>query len=319
MISFILIGKNEGERLIRSINSVYNFVKEENINNYEIIYIDSKSSDESINNAIALGVNKIFLIEGVCNAAIGRNIGAKESQGDILFFLDGDMELIPGFFSSIVDMNGKMKYPFVSGIENDILYDNEWNHVTNLCRRKFTPNKDTYEKTTGGLFCITKHLWQEVGGMDNRFYTSEDLDLGIRLYRKGFPLCRKPQIWVNHHTRFYAVRLDFGNALKYRALLIRKHLFEPKVQLNLLTSTYNLWILIGCLIAMFFIPFWIPLMLYLFTAIYKTIRVIQKTNVKLNPFKKFILQIIKNIGFWWYFISFWPKVSPLEYKQIPKH
>lgn len=318
MISFILIGRNEGERLIRSINSVYKFVKEENINNYEIIYVDSKSSDESINNAMALGVNKIFLIEGICNAAIGRNIGAKESQGDILFFLDGDMELIPGFFSSIVDMDGNMKYPFVSGIENDILYDNEWNHVTNRCRRKFIPNKDTYEKTTGGLFCITKHLWQEVGGMDNRFFRCQDLDLGIRLYRKGFPLCRKPQIWVNHHTRFYAVRQDLGKTIKYNALLIRKHLFEPKVQLNLLISTYSYWILIGCLIAMFFIPFWIPPLFYLSVVLYRSVRDIQRTDVKLNLFKRFMIRFKNDFAFWYYFISLWPKTPRLRYRQIRK-
>lgn len=315
MVSFIVIGRNEGQRLVHSIKSIHRFIQEESINDCEIIYVDSQSTDKSVENAISLGIKKIFIITGICNAAIGRNIGAKEAIGDILFFLDGDMQLIPGFFSTIVDEEGNMRYPFVSGIESDVLYDNEWKYVKTQYRRKFIPEKVTYEITTGGMFCISRTLWNEIKGMDGRLRANEDLDVGIRLYRKGFPLCRKPDLWVNHYTRFYSVREESESNIEYTALLIRKHIIDLKVQFKLLVSTYSYWLLIGCLLLTFFFPFWIPLIVYLSTVFYRSMRIIQRTDVKLNPLKVFKARLKKDLKFWWYFVFYWPKTPQQEYIQ----
>ena len=48
MIGFIIIGKNEGHKLVRCINSIKKTIDENNIGDYEIIYVDSKSTDNSI-------------------------------------------------------------------------------------------------------------------------------------------------------------------------------------------------------------------------------------------------------------------------------
>lgn len=319
MVSFIIIGKNEGQRLINSIKSVRRFAKEEHLTDYEIIYVDSQSSDLSITNAFVSGADKVFVIKGKCNAAIGRNCGAKEAEGDILFFLDGDMELIPGFWKSITDTNGNLIYPFVSGVENDVLYDNEWNYVTTRCRRNFTPGKDKYEITTGGLFCIEHNLWNKVKGFDDRLGINEDYDLGIRLSRKGYKLCRKPMIWVNHHTRFYASRTESEKGIEYTALFVRKHLFELKTQRCLILSTYSYWVLAGCLIFSPFIPVLILLAFYLAVTAYRSVRILQKTKVQLNFINVYMARLRKDVKFWWYFLTFWPKSARLNYSQVPKN
>ena len=82
MISFIIIGKNEGWRLQKCLQSISYVVEQDAIANYEIIYVDSQSTDNSIELAKQYGA-KAFLITGECNAAIARNIGAKEAIGDI--------------------------------------------------------------------------------------------------------------------------------------------------------------------------------------------------------------------------------------------
>lgn len=318
MVTFIIIGKNEGQRLINSIKSVHRFANEEHLTDYEIIYVDSQSSDQSITNAFASGADKVFVINGKCNAAIGRNCGAKEAKGDILFFLDGDMELIPGFWKSITDANNNLIYPFVSGVEYDVLYDNEWNYVTTQCRRKFIPEKDKYEITTGGLFCIEHNLWNKVKGFDDRLRINEDYDLGIRLSRKGYKLCRKPDLWVNHHTRFYGSRNESENGIEYTAVFIRKHLFEPKTQIQMLFSTYSYWLLIICIVWTLYSPLWIPLTLYLIVVGYRTLRIIQRTTVKLNPIVIYVRRLKKDFKFWWYFVSFWPKSVQLDYYKVSK-
>jgi len=109
MICFIIIGKNEGHKLVNCINSIKKTIAENKIGDYEIIYVDSKSTDNSIELVGGLDEKlKIFRISGKTNPAIGRNVGAAESDADIYCFIDGDMELVPDFFPQVLDDAGKL-------------------------------------------------------------------------------------------------------------------------------------------------------------------------------------------------------------------
>lgn len=306
MVSFIIIGRNEGWRLKKCFSGIYNFIKTEGITDYEVIYVDSKSTDDSISLSKSFSNTKTILIKGECNAAVARNIGAIEARGDILFFIDGDMELIPGFWNSIVK-NGKLVYPFVSGIEKDILHDNEWNYVETQVRRRYVEGKDSYEINTGGLFVIEAKLWKEIGGMDNRFKKRQDADLGFRMAKIGCRLCRKPQIWVNHFTRYYEVRSEHTTIYKYTALLMRKHIFNYPVQRFLFNSHYSVWILlISVLLMIFFRSLW-PALLYLAIVLFRVIRVCQKNKYAMNVAEVFFRQIRNDCIVIYNFIFFYPK------------
>ena len=90
MISFTVIGRNEEKNLRRCFNSIYNTILYNQIKDQKVIYVDSKSTDRSIDIAKEFRSITIYCITGYCNAAIDRNIGAKESKGNIFFFIDGD-------------------------------------------------------------------------------------------------------------------------------------------------------------------------------------------------------------------------------------
>ena len=77
MISFIVIGKNEGWKLKLCFDSIQKVVLLDQIKNYEVIYVDSRSSDDSIALAKTYPKTRVFLVTGECNAGVGRNIGAK--------------------------------------------------------------------------------------------------------------------------------------------------------------------------------------------------------------------------------------------------
>ena len=102
MISFIVIGKNEGWKLKLCFDSIQNVVSQDGITDYEVIYVDSRSIDDSIQLAKTYPNTRVFMITGECNAGVGRNVGAKEAKGDILFFVDGDMEIQAGFLCKVL-------------------------------------------------------------------------------------------------------------------------------------------------------------------------------------------------------------------------
>ncbi|MDD2636668.1 MAG: glycosyltransferase, partial [Bacteroidales bacterium] len=122
MISFIIIGRNEGWKFTKCLQSVFETIEYNKLKDAEVIYVDSKSTDDSLKRAKAYKQVKVFLITGECNAAIARNIGAKESKGGILYFIDGDMEIEKDFLSHAI-INNQLRYDCFTGHLDDYLYD----------------------------------------------------------------------------------------------------------------------------------------------------------------------------------------------------
>lgn len=95
LLSVVVIGRNEGTRLARCLQSVS--AMEHPGFDLEIIYVDSGSTDASVSVAETLGSKTIALHSPRPTAAQGRNAGWRAAQGSIVLFLDGDTILHPRF------------------------------------------------------------------------------------------------------------------------------------------------------------------------------------------------------------------------------
>lgn len=96
-ISVVIIGRNEGERLHRCIESVKN--ARWNALSHDIWYVDSRSTDGSLAYAQEQGVKPLLLEDIAMCAAKARNLGWKSATGEFILFLDGDTQLHPDFVS----------------------------------------------------------------------------------------------------------------------------------------------------------------------------------------------------------------------------
>lgn len=196
MVSFIVIGKNEAKNLNKCFSSIKFAIKENSLENTEIIYVDSNSSDNSIEIAKRYKVEKIILLTSIMNAAIARNIGASYALGKILVFLDGDMEINRFFLGKAIN-NGILVHPLIGGRVLDRLIDEDGQ----ICSDEIHHNKEKsyFKPITGGAFIINTNLWRAIEGMDNRFSCGEDPELGLRLAQKGVLLKCLPFIFVIHN------------------------------------------------------------------------------------------------------------------------
>lgn len=258
MISFIVIGKNEGFRLTMCLDSIYSSIQKNSISDYEVIYVDSKSTDNSLKRVKKYPEIKVFSIIGKCNAAIARNIGGSEAIGDILVFLDGDMELQSDFISYAFTEKHTLIYPFISGRTVDYNYDSNWNfqNITNRHKSK----ENFYSNVTGGFFVIERKLWLKFHGMDVRLTINEDLDFGLRLAKAHCPLLMLKYDGVHHHTIPYADSTRMKKLRSYGwypGLLARKHLFNRRFTSILFRSHYTSIILLIFLILFPFSPFFL--------------------------------------------------------------
>src|SRR5580700_7619909 len=99
-LSVVVIGRNEGCRLIRCLESVLAMDRPDG--SVEVIYVDSDSTDESVERARQLGAKVIQVNPTRPCAAVGRNAGWRAARAALVLFLDGDTILSPDFVNQAV-------------------------------------------------------------------------------------------------------------------------------------------------------------------------------------------------------------------------
>jgi glycosyltransferase involved in cell wall biosynthesis len=259
MISYIVIGRNEGWKLEGCFKSIQ---KSMQLNNYiksEVIYVDSASTDHSIEIARNYEFVNIYRLTSDYNAPIARNLGAEMAKGDILFFIDGDMEIEPEFLGHVINREGGICYGFLGGYYIGKYYDENWNF---LYEKQFPPpqklRKEYFEAFTGGLFIIRKQWWDEVNGMKPYMIGGEDPELAIRLARRNMF-----KLWLNipmavHHTQkgpeqTTNIRYLFKKrSLRGRILQFRENIFSKYAVKRMLRTEYTALYLFIALIPFLF-------------------------------------------------------------------
>jgi len=311
MISFIVIGRNEGEKIVKCLVSIFETIIQNEIKDYEIIYVDSNSNDNSIELVRRFNQVRIFKIINVYNAAIARNIGFKESKGDILFFIDGDMELISGFLKHVLNHDFTLKYDFVSGQFINVLYDSKGNYLGEHIYNEKYASKDRYFATTGGIFLIKRELWELVDGMNNKYKRSQDIDFALRLAKKGIFLLRKKEVIAKHYTIDYIDKVRmwkmlFSGAHFYaKGLLYREHIFNKHIYQRIIRhdSTAVIFVVATILTLCFSnISFY---SLYIIAVICRIL--LQKKNSFLRATIKIPYYIVSDIITTLSFLFFYPK------------
>ena len=180
LVSAVVIGRNEGARLTRCIESVIGARGEGY--DIEIIYVDSSSSDDSVSRARKLGAKVLEVRPERPSAALGRNAGWRHAGGEYVLFLDGDTILHPQFIATALNA---MADPRVVAA---------WGH-----RRELKPGQSVYVRVLdldwvyapgdtlfcGGDVLMRRAALEAVGGFDDNLIAGEEPELCARLRAAG--------------------------------------------------------------------------------------------------------------------------------------
>jgi glycosyltransferase involved in cell wall biosynthesis len=327
MISYIIIGRNEGWKLTKCLHSIFETIAYNNLEEAEVIYVDSKSNDDSIVRAKAFEKVKIFQITGECNAAIARNIGAKEAKGNILVFVDADMEVLPNFFKQVILSDTTLRHPFITGHIKDYLYDKDDSFLgtNNRTFKKELPNRIENIDTCGGIFLLERETWEKISGMNTKYTRSQDLDFSLRLKKENIALIRYPIIIVKHHTIDYNNHNRMWRNLRngyhlYPPLLYRDHFFEFPMIKRALRVNYSSIILMAAGLLSLFMKTPIFFVGYFFVLFLKIFKNTVDVNINKNKFVYFIERILFQINvdllFWVGIVLFHPARKKEAYIKI---
>jgi len=194
-LGIVVIGRNEGERLVRCLHSLRGAEG-------GVVYVDSGSTDGSPERARGLGIGVVEL-DATCpnTAARGRNAGfdalAREHpQLAWVQFVDGDCELVPGWLDAgmqhlaanpdVAVACGRRRERHPEASPWNRLADVEWD----------TPPGDT--DACGGDALIRALAFREVGGYDASLIAGEEPELCWRLRRAGWRIVRLGREMTRH-------------------------------------------------------------------------------------------------------------------------
>jgi cellulose synthase/poly-beta-1,6-N-acetylglucosamine synthase-like glycosyltransferase len=203
MISVVLIGRDIRALVERGTASAFD-AAQTLASSSEVIYVDSRSTDGTVGALRARFGEVLHIVEltGEMNAGIARNAGAAVARGDVLFFVDGDVEVAPEFLKAVMRDDGSLVHPVVAGQLPEVLYDRNWTPIGPVPDRHRI-EKPTYSPNLGGVFAVERRVFEEVGGFAPEMRINEDLDLGLRLAARGYQVLHVPIPMGTHHTMEY--------------------------------------------------------------------------------------------------------------------
>jgi len=255
-ISIIIKALNEEEHIKRCIQSVISACKGFKA---EIILADSLSTDRTV--AIAKKHNiRIVQLRNVKDRScgVGPQLGYQHAKGELIYILDGDMELENKFLYSA--LKSFREEPRMAGVAGQV----EEMRTVNL---QFKRRKNQKHKPVG----LTDRL--EMGGLYRReaiksveyfsnanLHAYEEAELGLRLRSKGWLLKRLKVPGIKHYgydtdslgvfRKRFKTRYIKGSGEFLRASIGKNYWFKTVTELKIYIALATWWLLLVAALAL---------------------------------------------------------------------
>ncbi len=178
-ITIVVIGRNEGERLVRCLESVQRVDYPED--RIELIYVDTDSTDGSCAVAERLGAKVIAIRPERPCAAAARNAGLAAASHELIQFLDGDTILDPAWLkagvAALEDPSIVCVFGRVEEVDPTASIYNFWAHHDWYV----PPGLADY---CGGIALFRAEVVHKANGYDESLIAGEEPDLCYRI-RQG--------------------------------------------------------------------------------------------------------------------------------------
>jgi GT2 family glycosyltransferase len=207
-IGVVVIGRNEGERLKRCLRSAL-------APGRTVVYVDSGSSDGSVEFARSMGVDVVALDQDApFTAARARNAGWARLDSDVrcIQFVDGDCELDPAWIDTataylrdhptVAVVCGRRRERFPSASRYNRLCDLEWD----------TPAGEA--ESCGGDAMIRAVALRSAGGYRDDMIAGEEPELCYRLRRAGSRVVRLDAEMTGHDAAITEFRQWWTRAVR---------------------------------------------------------------------------------------------------------
>ncbi|MEY2603379.1 MAG: hypothetical protein QOH31_1153 [Verrucomicrobiota bacterium] len=242
---------------------IRSMMRQEFDGDFEVIVVVDGSDDGSAHALRKLGEVELpfpltILEQPNQGAAIARNRGAAVARGEILLFLDDDMEAHPQL---LVEHDRSHREGAEVALGHIPLHPESPRNILSAAVRSWADNRAKYLSSPGasltlhdlltGQLSLPREIFQRVGGFDTNFtlggsFGDEDVDFGYRLMLAGCRIVFNPDAisWQNYvvHPRQYL--RQWRQVGRADAAFARKHPEQAKTifALNGADTRINRWV-----------------------------------------------------------------------------
>jgi GT2 family glycosyltransferase len=188
-LSVVIITKNQLWNVDRLVGSVLREIAD--VPAAEVLLVDSGSEDGTPERAAQHPIGVLCLLpDQPLTAALGRYVGGRETTGELVLFLDGDMELCPGWLDrALRTMDERTDVAAVAGTVVDVPVDTpgttgHWpDDVVAAWRRDPVPREIT---NTGGAALHRRSVLEATGSFHPFLRSEEEPELCLRIRDAGY-------------------------------------------------------------------------------------------------------------------------------------
>jgi len=203
LVSVIIVNYNGREHLEKCFESLMKI----DYGKYELILVDNNSTDDSIE-FVKNAYPSVIIIKLDKNYGFSEpnNIGAKNSKGELLLFLNNDTIVKPNFITEMVKVltqDSKIAICQSLLLKPDGNVDSSGDFLDILGRayssRKKVTKVSEILSARGASMMVRKNFFWDIGGFDKHFFaTFEDVELGWNAWIYGYKVVIVPNSIVYH-------------------------------------------------------------------------------------------------------------------------
>ena len=196
-LAVVVIGRNEGERLPRCLQSIDAMSKPEG--GIECVYVDTASEDGSADRVEAMGIRVVRLSPAEPSAAVARNAGWRAVSAPFVLFVDGDCQIESGFAIRALErfedprvaiVWGRLREAYPAASIYNRMMDVQW-----ICLRTL-PEGPCFYGTGIGL--VRRKALEDVNGYDERMINGQNTEMGSRMQAIGYTVLHVALPMVRH-------------------------------------------------------------------------------------------------------------------------
>jgi GT2 family glycosyltransferase/predicted SAM-dependent methyltransferase len=238
------------ENCVASIKKVSTWKK------FEIILLDRHTMPDDVYGRLRAGNVKRVTYDSAFNWSAVNNLGARHATGDLLLFLNDDIEVLtPDWLESLLEyaqqkeigaVGGKLLFPdgglqhvgvtVLDGKPGHPFYGYPKHHTGYYCRNVLPHNCSA---VTGACLMTRADVFREMGGFDESFPLNyNDVDYCLRLRQAGYRIVFTPHAVLTHYEGATKAGV-FAEELRAFQTKWGEHVGDPYYNPNLNTETFD--------------------------------------------------------------------------------